>query len=120
MSRKIIIVTEHGYDYDRDGQLFITNAMKDQYGVAAQTHFFSGPLFCKIKSIVGAIELPHEDTFVIWAKDSTDTEAGSLRIFPPETLDQLANLFKLLTKILDVIANKPVCDIHVGSVVKHI
>lgn len=90
MSRKIIIVTEHGYDYDRDGQLFITNAMKDQYGVAAQTHFFSGPLFCKIKSIVGAIELPHEDTFVIWAKDSTDTEAGSLRIFPPETLDQLA------------------------------
>lgn len=90
MARKILIVTEHGGDFTHEGELFITNAMKDQYGVAAKTYFFSGPLFCKIKSIVGAIEPTHEDTFVIWAKDSTDTEAGSLRIFPPETLDQLA------------------------------
>ena len=90
MSRKIIIVTEHGNSYNHEGQLFITNAMKDKYGVAAKTQFFSGPMFCRIKSIVGAIEPPNEDTFVIWAKNSTDTEPGNMRIFPPETLNQLA------------------------------
>ncbi len=41
---------------------------------------------------------------------------------PPHLIlhHQHADLFQLLTKFLDVIAHKTVCDIHVGPVVKHI
>lgn len=90
MSRKIIVVTERGNSYNRDGQLFITNAMKDKYGVDASTYFFSGPIFCGIKSVIEAIEPPNENTFVIWVKSPTDKVPGGLKIFPPEVLTQLS------------------------------
>jgi hypothetical protein len=90
MARKIIIVTEHGHNYNQDGQLFITNAMKDKYGVAAKTYFFSGPDFCKKGVISKTIVEPNDDMFVIWAKNATDTEPGNMRIFPPEVLTKLS------------------------------
>lgn len=64
--------------------------MKDKYGVDASTYFFSGPMFCGIKSVIEAIELPNENTFVIWVKSPTDKVSGGLKIFPPEILTQLS------------------------------
>ena len=90
MSRKILIVTEHGHNYTHEGELFITNAMKDRYGVAANTHFFSGPMCLRPGAIAKAIVPPNDDIFVVCATNATSETPGNLKIFPPETLDQLA------------------------------
>lgn len=90
MSRKILIVTEHGHNYTREGELFITNAMKDRYGVAADTHFFSGPMCLRPGAIAKAIVPPNDDIFVICATNATSETTGNLKIFPPETLDEVS------------------------------